>query len=172
LERTAGAGHSRFLLGRRGYAEPVDGYDVIGSDEAKVGEVVAVEDDLLIVESGLLRKSRHAVPRAFAEADERERVVRLSVTKELVEDSPRVSNGEVDRRAVAQHYGLAEGEPAPETRGYGELAPDDPAWSAEYEARRSGVEPDPERRAKIREGKSEPGPRGRQIIPSDPHEER
>jgi hypothetical protein len=148
----------------------MEGYDVIGSDGSKLGAVAAVKDDFVIVESGRLRKSRHAVPKAFAHPDEREHIVRLTVSKELVDDSPAVKNGDLDRRAVAAHYGLAEGEVAPETKGYGDLLPDDPAWSVESEELRSGVEPAPQRRARIREGESEPGPRGRPIIPPDPHE--
>ena len=46
----------------------------------------------------------------------------------------------------------------------------DPARSAEQEELRTGVEPAAAQRARIREGKSEAGVRGRQIIPSDPHE--
>lgn len=148
----------------------VEGYEVLGSDGAKVGEVVAVEGDFLVVEGGLLHKSRHAVPKAFAHPEEQERVVRLTVSKRLVGDSPALRDRELDRRAVAEHYGLAEGEVAPETEGYGELRPDDPALSAEQEQRRSGVEPAPQRRARIREGRSEAGPHGRPIIPPDPHE--
>jgi hypothetical protein len=148
----------------------VEGYEVIGSDGAKVGEVVAVESGLLIVERGLLRKSRHAVPTAFGQSDDGERVVRLSVSKELVDESPAVSDGDLDYRAVARHYGLSEGSEAPETEGYGELRPDDPAWSAEQQERRSGVESAAEERARIREGESEAGPHGRPIIPPDPHE--
>jgi hypothetical protein len=148
----------------------MNGYDVIGSDDAKVGEVVDIEDDLLIVERGLLRKSRHAVPQALAHADEDEQVVRLSVSKGLVEDSPGVGDDGPDRRAVAEYYGLAEGYEAPETEGYGELRPDDPALSAEVESLSAGVEPTAERRARIRKGESEPGPHGRPIIPPDPHE--
>jgi hypothetical protein len=148
----------------------VEGYEVIGSDGGKVGHVVGVESGLLIVESGLLRKSRRAVPAAFAHADDDERVVRLSLSRELVEESPALEDGEVDHRAVAAHYGLAEGSEAPETEGYGDVRPDDPAWSAEHLERRSGVEPAVEQRAKIREGESEAGPHGRPIIPPDPHE--
>lgn len=148
----------------------MNGYEVIGSDDAKVGEVVGVEDDLLIVERGRLRKSRHAVPKAFAHADDREQVVRLSVSKELVEDSPAVGDDGLDRKAVARHFGLAEGYEAPETEGYGELRPDDPALGAEADSLRAGIEPAGERRARIRKGESEPGPRGRPIIPPDPHE--
>lgn len=147
----------------------MNGYEVIGSDDGKVGEVVAVEGDLLIVEGGLLRKTRHAIPTTFAHANDDERVVRLSLAKELVESSPKV-DGDVDRHAVAEHYGLAEGYEAPATEGYGELTPDDPAWSAEQEERRTGVEPAPEQRARIRQGESDAGPRGRPIIPPDSHD--
>jgi hypothetical protein len=148
----------------------VEGYEVIGTDDHKVGDVVAIEGDLLIVEAGLLRKTRHAVPKAFAHADDGERVVRLSIPKDLVESSPAIKNDEVDRHAVAEHYGLAEGYEAPETKGLGEVRPDDPAWSAEQEELRTGVEPAPERRARIREGESDAGLRGRPIIPPDSHD--
>jgi hypothetical protein len=148
----------------------MEGYEVITSDEQKAGRVVEVKGDNLIVEHGLLRKTRHAVPKAFADADESGQVVRLTITSELLEASPKLEDGSVDGRAVAQHYGLAAGEPAPETKGYGELTPDDPALSAEQEELRTGVEPAPARRARIREGESEAGPHGRQIIPPDPHE--
>jgi len=148
----------------------MEGYQVRGSDDGKLGEVVAVEGDLLVVEEGLLRKTRHAIPRAFAHADDGERVVRLSVSKELVEDSPPLKDGEIDRPAIAAHYGLAAGQNDPETKGYGEVTPDDPAWSAEHEGLRSGVEPAAERRARIREGESDAGLRGRPIIPPDAHD--
>jgi hypothetical protein len=149
----------------------MEGYDVISSDEHKLGRVARVDGDLLIVEHGHLLKKHYAVPVNFEHTDEAERVVRLSVSKQLVEDSPEVENGEIDRRAIAEHYGLAEAEPAPETLGEGELRPDDPAWSEEYEERRLGREPSSERLAEIQKGKPhEAGPRGRQIIPSDPHE--
>jgi hypothetical protein len=150
--------------------DPVEGYEVITSDDSNLGQVVAVERDLLVVEGGKLRKSRHAVPKAFAHADDGERIVRLSVSKELVKDSPAVKDGELDHVAIAAHYGLAEGYDDPETKGYGDVTPDDPAWSAEHEGLRSGVEPAAERRARILKGDSDAGLRGRPIIPPDPHE--
>ena len=148
----------------------MEGFEVIGTDEHKVGHVVAAEGDLLIVEAGMLRKTRHAIPTVFAHSDEDERVVRLTISKELVDTSPAVEDHDVDRQAVMEHYGLAEGYEAPETEGLGELMPDDPGRSAEQEGRRSGVEPAPERRARIREGESDAGVRGRPIIPPDPHD--
>jgi hypothetical protein len=147
----------------------MDGYEVIGSDDHKIGEVVGTEGDLIVLEEGRLRKTRRAIPKAFAHADDGERVVRLSISKELVDGSPALGD-EIDHRAVAAHYGLAEGYDDPETKGYGDVTPDDPAWSAELEGIRSGVEPAAEQRARIREGEDEPGLRGRQIIPPDPHE--
>lgn len=136
----------------------MEGYDVIGSDDHKVGAVTAVEDDLLIVEGGLLRKSRHAIPLAFAHADESAQVVRLSVSKQVVDDSPPVENGDVDRQAVASHYGLVQPTEV------------DPDSDAEEDAKRSGLDPAPRERARIREGGSEAGPHGRQIIPPDAHD--
>jgi hypothetical protein len=147
----------------------MEGYGVIGSDGGKLGHVVAVEGDLLVLEEGHLRKSRYAIPKAFAHPDDQEQVVRLTVSKELVEDSPPVKNGELDHRAVAAHYGLAEGYVDPETKGEGELLADDPAWSAEQEELRTGVEPAAKKRVESREGR-ESGVRGRPIIPPDPHD--
>jgi hypothetical protein len=144
----------------------VEGFDVIGSDDGKVGTIVAVDHDLLIVEGGLVRKTRHAIPVVFAEQAD-DRTVRLTVSKELVVDSPDVKDGQLDRQAVARHYGLADGYDSPETEGLGETTADDPAWSADEEAQRVGVEPAPQRRAQIREGESDAGLRGRQIIPPD-----
>ena len=150
----------------------MEGYEVITSDDEKLGQVARVEHGYLIVEHRHLLKGRqHAVPLAFAHADDSENVVRLSVSKTLIEDGPEVKDGEFDRQAVAEHYGLAEGAVAPETLGDGELLPEDPALSNEQEELRLGIEPEAQRIARIHKGDEEPGPRGRQIIPSDPHEE-
>ena len=149
----------------------MDGYEVIGSDDGKLGHVVAVDGDFLIAEEGTLRKKRHAIPKALAHPDDSEQVVRLSVAKELVEDSPTFREGEeLDRRATAAHYGLAGGYEDPETEGYGEVTPDDPAWSADEQAARAGIESASERRVKVQQGESDAGLRGRPIIPPDPHD--
>src|SRR5437588_5704320 len=95
------------------------GYDVFSSDDHKLGTVVDVRNGNLIVEHGTLRKAKHAVPRVLGQVDEREKVVRLTISKSLFMDGPRV-NGEIDERAVADHYGVSGGDPAPPTEGYGE----------------------------------------------------
>jgi len=129
----------------------MQGFDVRTFDDQKVGRVVGQEGDYLIVEHGLL-KTHHALPRKFTEVDESAEVVRTTLSKELIYDSPKV-NGELDRQAVAEHYGLAEGYEDPITRGAGELLPDDPARSAEEDAVRAGIDPVYER-VEIREGLS------------------
>jgi hypothetical protein len=140
----------------------MEGYEVASSDEHALGRVTRVEDDHLIVEEHGRHKRQFAIPLAFAGADDAERLVTLTVSKELVEAGPGVKDGEFDRQAVAEYYGLADG-PI-------KLDPDDPAWSAEQENLRLGLEPEAEHRARMLEHKTGSSGGGRQIIPSDSHE--
>ncbi len=143
----------------------MEGYEVITSDEQKLGPLVRAEGDYLIVEHGSLRKKQNAIPKIFAQVDDSEQVVRLTVSKELVEEGPEVRDGEFDREAVAAYYGLAETSFAPE-----EPDPYDPDWSEGHEGERLGREDEGERRARMLEGKTGTSQGGRQIIPSDSHE--
>jgi hypothetical protein len=148
----------------------VEGYDVITSDEHKLGHVVGKIGDNVVVEHGTLRKTKHAVPKVFVHADDGEKVVRLTVSKELVEESPKL-NGDLDEQAVAEHYGLAEGYADPETLGDGELLPDDPAWSAEQQELRDGVPTAEQERLRAREGDvfpESPGMLGGDRMPKRP----
>ena len=150
----------------------MEGYDVITSDGEKLGTVVSLAGDNLIVERGKLFKSRHALPLAFVHADHAERAVRTTLSKDLIQESPTVKYGELDERAVAEYYGLEGGEPDPPTEGYGVLNADDPTVSADQQARSEGIVPAEQNRADIRKhlGAGETyGPPGRQIIPPDPH---
>jgi len=130
----------------------VEGYDVITSDEHKLGHVVGTMGDNVVVEHGTLRKTKHAVPKIFAHVDDGEKVVRLTVSKEIVEESPKLNGDEPDERAIAEHYGLAAGYDAPETGGDGELLPDDPAWSAEEQELRTGLPTAEQERLRAKEG--------------------
>jgi hypothetical protein len=130
------------------------GYDVRTVDGDKVGHVVDTDGDFLIVEHGLL-KSKHALPQVFADVDAGEEVVRTTLSKDLIYDSPKLHDGDLDRTAIAEHYGLAEGFTDPPTRGLGDLEPDDPARTAEEDALRAGMDPVQER-VNIRKG-SAPG---------------
>ena len=134
----------------------MEGYEVITSDDAKAGHVVEVRGDNLIVEHGTLFKSRHALPRTFVDVDDGDRVVRASVSKQILESSPKLNDGEIDERAVAEHYGLAGGHEAPPSEGYGETVADDPAWGAERDRQSAGMAATEEERARIRTG-TEPG---------------
>jgi hypothetical protein len=130
----------------------VEGYDVITSDEHKLGHVVGSIGDNIVVEHGMLHKTKHPVPKAFAHADDGEKVVRLTVSKEIVEAAPKVNGDGYDEQAVAEHYGLASGYEAPETEGYGELLPDDPGRTAEDDARRAGIPTATEERLEVQTG--------------------
>ncbi|HEX6699424.1 MAG TPA: hypothetical protein VF101_01705 [Gaiellaceae bacterium] len=81
------------------------------------------------------------------------RVVCASITKDILETSPKLENGDVDERAVAEHYGLASGFAEPETQGSGELLPDDPGLSAEQEELRLGLKTSEQERLDVLEGK-------------------
>lgn len=116
----------------------MEGYDVTTSDECKFGHICGERGDFLIVEHGTLFKTRHALPRVFAQVDDERRVVRATVSKALLETSPKFDD-KVDERAVAAHYGLAAGSTRPDTEGYGAMNSDDPAWSSEQQAQRDGV---------------------------------
>ena len=131
--------------------EALEGYDVHTSDDCKVGHVVGTRGDYLLVEHGTLFKSKHALPRAFAEVHEDERVVRTTVSKDVLCGSPKV-NGDFDEHTIALHYGLASAEDEPLTRGYGDVLPDDPARSAEQEALSAGVRTAEQERLAVRDG--------------------
>jgi hypothetical protein len=122
----------------------MEGYEVVTVEDEKVGTIVGESGDYLIVEQGMLRKSKHALPREFAHVDEGEKQVRMSVSKEIFCDSPKV-NGEADYQAIAEHYGL------------GESSAGGPERSAEEQETRTGVTTATEERAQIREGGSETG---------------
>lgn len=130
----------------------MEGFRVVTSDDSKIGHVAEVRNGHVIVERGHLKKTRHAVPETFVQADEGEQVVRLSVSKEIVETSPKLDNGSIDTQAVGEHFGLAERTFAPETEWFGELLPDDPAVSADRDVFRAGREPADNEQAEIRGG--------------------
>jgi hypothetical protein len=132
----------------------MEGYEVITSDDSNAGHVVGEVDGDLIVEHGTLFKSRHMLPRTFVSVDDEARVVRASVSKAILHDSPKLDGDAVDETEVARHYGLAGGDDAPPTEGYGEVVADDPARTAEADAAAAGLEPTERERARIRESQA------------------
>jgi hypothetical protein len=100
----------------------MEGRTVVTSDDHKLGTVVAERDGFVVVESGHMFKTRHAIPAEFLH--EHEDVVRATVGKDVVQDSPKVDGDTFDEYAVKMHYGLIEVnvvDPDPEA-----THPDDP----------------------------------------------
>ena len=107
--------------------------DVVTSDDQKLGTVIASRDDCAIVETGTVFKSKHAIPREFLH--EHDGVFRATVTKDVVNDSPKVDPDNFDVSAVREHYGLD---------GTFEVSPDpDGLDNAETAGARAGVQPAP-----------------------------
>jgi hypothetical protein len=128
----------------------MDAYDVLTSDGEKAGHVVDLRGDALVVETGTIFRHRYLLPRVFVEVDEAEGVVRSTLSKQMIEDSPRLDGDDVDEEAVMRHYGLVGTEVEPPTQGYGEVDAEDPARTADQQALRNGVEPAEQERARIR----------------------
>lgn len=84
----------------------MEGRTVVTSDDQKLGTVVAEPDGFVVVESGHMFKSRHAIPADFLH--EHEDIVRATVGKDVVHDSPKVDGDTFDEYAVKMHYGLIE----------------------------------------------------------------
>jgi hypothetical protein len=131
----------------------MEGYDVVTIEDEKVGTVAETSGEFLIVEHGLLRKSKHALPRQFAHVDDGEEQVRITVGKKIFLDSPTLDE-DLDEEAVRDYYGLAPSQ-APGTEGYGVSGPGDPARSSEEQGLRAGIEPAEAERARMREERSQ-----------------
>jgi hypothetical protein len=136
----------------------MQGYDVITVDEDRVGKVVGESGNFLIVEQGTLLKSKHPLPRELAHVDESEQTVRVTVPKEIIQESPKVDDEGFDELAAAEHYGLAPST-GPGTEGYGvtDAEAGDPSRSSAEQATRQGLESAEEERARIREGDEQSG---------------
>jgi hypothetical protein len=113
----------------------MEGQDVLTSDDHKLGTVVAERDGFVILESGHLFKSRHAVPTEFLH--EHEGVLRATVGKEVVADSPKVDDDAFDADEVRMHYGLLD---------VTVVDPDPDDQNAETDGVRHGIEPAPSER--------------------------
>ena len=78
---------------------------VVTSDDHTIGKVVAVRDDCVLVETGHVFHSVHAIPQSFLH--EQDGKLRATVAKEIVDASPKVSDDDSwDCHVVLEHYGL------------------------------------------------------------------
>ncbi len=90
----------------------MNGYTVVTSDGDRIGTVIGDEGSNLIVQTGTLRHHKHAIPKTFAHPQDGEQKILVTVTKDVVMDSPKCDEG-LDARAVAEHYGLSDEEAEP-----------------------------------------------------------
>jgi hypothetical protein len=82
----------------------MEGRQVVTSDDEKLGTVIDERDDCVIIETGHVFKTKHAIPRTFLhEIDD---VLRATVTKDVVNDSPKVDLEHWSCEDVRLHYGL------------------------------------------------------------------
>ena len=124
----------------------MEGRDVVTTDEKKIGTVVAERGDCVIVETGHVFKSRHAIPRTFLH--ELDGDLRATVAKEVIEDSPKVDLEHWDGEEVNRHYGLVDDtvvDPDP-----------DGVLNAETVGLRHGVNPAPAERLGTLGGENDP----------------
>jgi hypothetical protein len=84
----------------------MEGQEVVTSDDQKLGTVIAERDDCVIIETGTIFKAKHAIPREFLH--EHDGVLRSTVTKDVIGDSPKVDPDKFDVQAVREHYGLVD----------------------------------------------------------------
>jgi hypothetical protein len=123
----------------------MEGQDVVTSDEHMLGHVVAERDGYVVVESGHVFKSRHAIPTDYLH--EHDGVLRATVAKAVVTDSPKIEGDEVDLHALQLHYGLIE---------VHQVDPDPEEQIAETEGLRHGVRPTPQERLDVLDGRDGP----------------
>ena len=112
----------------------MEGFNVVSIDDHKVGRAVGAHNGFLIVETGMVRKKKHALPLDAARSDPEEEVVRLTLTKEMVEEGPPVEDDETDWQAVSDYYGR----------------------TSELEGQTAGVPPADQARAEMRESLQRP----------------
>ncbi|HVV58724.1 MAG TPA: hypothetical protein VHC45_10200 [Gaiellaceae bacterium] len=136
----------------------MNGQTVVTVDGQKLGHVVADHDDCTVVESGRLRKTQHAIPHQLLHGSSDE--IRATVSKEVVESSPRADHGSFDREAVLVHYGLIDPALADpmllEADEDGVDSAEAAVDNAEATGARAGVTPPPAERAAQREKLSHP----------------
>jgi hypothetical protein len=82
----------------------MEGLEVVTTDDNTLGTVIAERDDCVVIETGHVFKSKHAVPRSFLR--ERDGVLRATVAKDVITASPKIDLENWDCQSVNLHYGL------------------------------------------------------------------
>lgn len=125
----------------------MEGQTVVTSDDHKLGTVIAEQDGCVIIETGHMFKSKRALPREFLH--EADGAMRATVTKDVVDDSPKVDLDHWDCPTIRLYYGLD---------GPFEVDPDpNGPETAESDAWRTGQTPAPQARLDVQEADRHPG---------------
>jgi hypothetical protein len=82
-----------------------EGRQVVTSDAAGLGTVVAERDGCVIIETGHIFKTKHAIPRDFLHEHD-DGVLHATLAKDVISESPKVDVDNFDREAIRRHYGL------------------------------------------------------------------
>lgn len=139
----------------------MEGETVVTSDDHKLGTVIAERADCVVIESGHLFKSKHAIPRDFLH--EVDGVLRATVTKDIVDGSPKVDLEQWDSSTIRLYYGLdVPFEVDPDPNGL---------ENAETDALRAGIKPTPAERIDVMEendSAAQPVVRDRMANANDP----
>ena len=134
---------------------------VVTSDDHKLGTVIDERDNCVVIETGHVFKTKHAIPRDFLH--EVDGALRATVTKDVIDDSPKVDLEHWDCSAVRLHYGLD---------GPFEVDPDPNGLeNAETDARRAGLKTAAAERIDVMEGNDAdtmPAVRDRMANAADP----
>lgn len=140
-----------------------EGQEILTSDDHKLGRVAGTRDDCVVVETGHVFKTLHAIPASFLHEQDGE--VRATVSKEIVDSSPKLDGDDWSCEAVLLHYGMG---------GPYEVDPDpNGVENAETVGTRAGIDPPPHERIGTL-GETEkpeqrrPGVRERMPNPADP----
>jgi hypothetical protein len=83
----------------------MEGRQVVTSDAERLGAVLAERDGCVIVETGHIFKTKHAIPHDFLHEHE-DGMLHATVAKDVVSGSPKVDVDDFDRGEVRRHYGL------------------------------------------------------------------
>jgi hypothetical protein len=139
----------------------MEGQTVVGSDDHKLGTVIDERDNCVIIETGHVFRTKHAIPREFLHDHGGE--LRATVTKEVVDDSPKIDLDRWDCAEVRLAYGLD---------GPFEVDPDpNGVESAETDFARAGLRPAPAERLDTmqeRDANAVPAVRDRMANAADP----
>lgn len=121
------------------------GQDVVTNDDHTLGTVIAERDGCAVIETGHVFKTKRAIPRAFLH--DHDGVLRATVTKDVVDASPKIDLQDWNGDEIRQHYGLD----APV-----QLDPDPRIDTAESSSRHESIEPPPADRLATLGGANDP----------------